>query len=115
MRGERTLRHADEMGMGLVREVISRTRREALPGIRRPHLGGGYGVPAGPERRPPGRGCSNVTGGPQSLTWLANEVPTALTTHYRVAQPGAAWSVMGHGARREHEVPEGGSDRRGLL
>lgn len=39
--------------------------------------------------------CTNVLGGPQALSWLTKDVPTALTSHYRVASPGPRWSVMG--------------------
>ncbi|MEO6790568.1 MAG: alpha/beta hydrolase-fold protein [Ornithinibacter sp.] len=45
--------------------------------------------------RPRDTECTNVSGGPQALSWLAKDVPTALVAHYRVTRPGPAWSVMG--------------------
>lgn len=39
--------------------------------------------------------CTNVSHGPQALTWLTKDVPNALIAHFRVASPGSGWSVMG--------------------
>jgi hypothetical protein len=39
--------------------------------------------------------CTNVPHGPQALTWLASDVPHAVTTHLRVDPPGIHWSLMG--------------------
>lgn len=39
--------------------------------------------------------CTNVPGGPRAESWLAADVPAALTAHYRVERPGPRWSVMG--------------------
>ncbi len=39
--------------------------------------------------------CTNVRSGPQAESWLAVDVPAALTAHYRVEKPGPRWSVMG--------------------
>ncbi|MEO7422628.1 MAG: alpha/beta hydrolase-fold protein [Ornithinibacter sp.] len=45
--------------------------------------------------RPRDTECTNVSGGPQALSWLIKDVPTALAAHYRVTRPGSGWSVMG--------------------
>ncbi|KRE40424.1 alpha/beta hydrolase [Knoellia sp. Soil729] len=39
--------------------------------------------------------CTDVPGGPQALSWLTKDVPSALTRHFRVSPPGSEWSVMG--------------------
>ncbi len=39
--------------------------------------------------------CTNVPAGPQAETWLAVDVPAALTARYRVEPPGRHWSAMG--------------------
>jgi hypothetical protein len=46
-------------------------------------------------RPPSDTECTNVPRGPQALTWLASDVPHAVTTSLRVDPPGRHWSVIG--------------------
>lgn len=46
-------------------------------------------------RPPSDTECTNVPHGPQALTWLAADVPHAITSHLRVDPPGRHWSVFG--------------------
>jgi Putative esterase len=46
-------------------------------------------------RPPSDTECTNVPHGPQALTWLASDVPHAITSRLRVDPPGRHWSVMG--------------------
>ena len=39
--------------------------------------------------------CTNVPQGPQAESWLAADVPAAVTARYRTEPPGPGWSVMG--------------------
>ncbi|GAB2733544.1 alpha/beta hydrolase [Kitasatospora kifunensis] len=40
--------------------------------------------------------CVDVPGGPQSETWFAKDVPTALRSAYRVSRSAASWGVFGY-------------------
>ncbi len=46
-------------------------------------------------RPPADTECTNVPHGPQALTWLASDVPHAVTGRLRVDPPGRHWSVIG--------------------
>ncbi len=39
--------------------------------------------------------CTNIAGGPQAETWLANDVPQGVTTQLRVQQSPAKWATIG--------------------
>ncbi len=39
--------------------------------------------------------CTDVPGGPRAETWLARDVPDFTVQHFRVAQPGKPWTVIG--------------------
>ncbi|WP_035798816.1 alpha/beta hydrolase [Kitasatospora mediocidica] len=40
--------------------------------------------------------CVNVPGGPQTETWFAKDVPTALRSAYRVSRSAGSWGVLGY-------------------
>jgi enterochelin esterase-like enzyme len=40
--------------------------------------------------------CLNQAGGPQDLTYLAQELPRAIAHRFRVEPPGPAWAVAGY-------------------
>jgi enterochelin esterase-like enzyme len=40
--------------------------------------------------------CLNQAGGPQDLTYLAQELPQAIARRFRVEPPGPAWAVAGY-------------------
>ncbi|MCX4747377.1 alpha/beta hydrolase-fold protein [Kitasatospora sp. NBC_01287] len=40
--------------------------------------------------------CVDVPGGPQSETWFAKDVPTALRSAYRVSRSPGSWGVLGY-------------------
>jgi pimeloyl-ACP methyl ester carboxylesterase len=40
--------------------------------------------------------CLNQAGGPQDLTYLAQELPLAIAHRFRVEPPGPAWAVAGY-------------------
>ena len=39
--------------------------------------------------------CTDVPGGPQAETWLEQDVPAFVRSHFRVQPPGPGWSLMG--------------------